>query len=156
MLILTISSQGRVEDIKGAALEFLKILDPKLDQKQLKTLQPLVVLAFDEAHVLTTEQYNTEDGYFSKFSELRRAIRALVDFPIFSVFLSTAGKIQYFTPRPDRDNSGRLQKSDLMLLGPFTTLGFDQMMTESRLEDGIISIEEVSTVACMARFGRPL
>jgi hypothetical protein len=112
-------------------------------------------LAFDEAHILTTVQ-NSEQDYFSKFSELRRAIRALKELPIFSLFLSTAGKIQDLTPTADSDLSRRIQDFELQLLEPYTELGFDQMMKDSRLLDGTISIQDASTARFMSRFGRPL
>jgi hypothetical protein len=132
----------------------LKFLNPELEVADMKTLPPLVVLAFDEAHVLSIEKHQFDTGYFSKFSELRRALRALNELPIFSVFLSTSGKIQNITPRAEFDGSGRVQKSDLVLLPPFTELGFDQMVRQ--ISNGDLTIEEVSTVMFMALFGRPL
>ena len=119
----------------------------------MKTSPPLVVLAFDEAHVLSARR-ESETGSFSKFSELRRALHALNELPIFSVFLSTSRKIQDITPRAERDISGRVQKSELVLLPPFTELGFDQMVT--KISDGALTINEVSTTEHMVRFGRPL
>lgn len=120
----------------------------------MKKLPPLVVLAFDEAHILSVKKHQFDTGYFSKFSELRRALRALNELPIFSVFLSTTGSIQSITPPAEFDDSGRVQKSDLVLLPPFTELGFDQMAKE--ISDGALTIEEVSTVTFMVHFGRPL
>jgi hypothetical protein len=42
----------------------------------------------------------------------------------------------------------------LVLLLPFTELGFDQMI--GQISDGAITIEEVLTVMFMVLFGQPL
>jgi len=62
---------------------------------------PLVVLAFDEAHILTEFPV---DGGWTIYSELRRCLCQLLDLPIFTLFLSTAGKFRPFWPH---DLSGR-------------------------------------------------
>lgn len=147
-------TQGVTHDLEWTARDLLRFLNPDIDKSNMKTLPPVVVLAFDESHVLAIEKHQFDTGTFSKFSELRRALRALNVLPIFSVFLSTSGKIQNFTPRPDEDDSGRVQKSELVLLPPFTELGFDQMA--SKISDGKVTIEEVSELDFMVRFGRPL
>jgi hypothetical protein len=141
-------------DLRRTALHLLTILNPDIEVADMKMLSPLVILAFDEAHVLSVEKHQFDTGHFSKFSELRRALRALNDLPIFSVFLSTSGKIQNITSRAESDGSGRVQKSELVLLPPFTGLGFDQMVR--KISDGNLTIEEVSSVKFMVRFGRPL
>jgi hypothetical protein len=146
--------QGEDCDIGRTALDLIEFLSPGLKDEARKTLPPLVILAFDEAHVLSAEKHECDTGYFSKFSELRRALRALNALPMFSVFLSTTGAIQNITPRPEFDTSGRVQKSEFLLLPPFTELGFDQMVRP--IDDGALTIEEVSSIGFMACFGRPL
>ncbi|KAM6495554.1 hypothetical protein JOM56_008260 [Amanita muscaria] len=150
----TFTLDGEQLDIKRTALDLLKCLNPELKEEHIDTIPPLVVLTFDEAHVLSVEKHQSGIGYFSKFSELRRALRALKDLPIFSVFLSTSGKIQNITPRAEDDGSGRVQKSKLVLLPPFIELGFDQMV--GRISDSALTIETVSNIKFMVRFGRPL
>ncbi|KAM6501286.1 hypothetical protein JOM56_004300 [Amanita muscaria] len=148
--IRQLAPHGEQLDTKRAALDLLKCLNPELEAaeiKTLKTIPPLVILAFEEAHVLLVEKHQSDIGYFSKFSELRRALRALKELPIFSVFLSTSGKIQNITPHAEDDGSGRL-------LPPFIELGFDQMV--GQISDGALTIETVSNIKFMVRFGRPL
>ncbi|KAM6501264.1 hypothetical protein JOM56_004278 [Amanita muscaria] len=145
---------GEQLDIRRTALDLLKCLNPELEAAHIKTLPPLVVLAFDEAHVLSVEKHQFDTGSFSKFSERRRALRALKYLPIFSVFLCTSGKTQHITLRAEFDASGRVQKSNLVLLPPFTELGFDQMV--GQISDGALTIETVSSIKFMVRFGRPL
>jgi hypothetical protein len=60
------------------------------------------ILVFDEAHNLA--QMNSEDTW-SAFSKLQRALQSLQHLPIFSVFLSTSGKMSQFTPLPSDDVS---------------------------------------------------
>jgi hypothetical protein len=80
---------------------------------------------------------------------------------IFTVFLSTTGKIRDFVTPPKDDPSGRLSGSDtsgpsLFLLSPFTELGFDQMARQKRTASKGKSIETISKPQTMAMFGRPL
>ncbi|KIL63609.1 hypothetical protein M378DRAFT_164281 [Amanita muscaria Koide BX008] len=148
--IRQLAPHGEQLDTRRAALDLLKCLNPELEAaeiKTLKTIPPLVILAFEEAHVLLVEKHQSDIGYFSKFSELRRALRAVNELPIFSVFLSTSGKIQNITPHAEDDGSGRL-------LPPFIELGFDQMV--GQISDGALTIETVSNIKFMVRFGRPL
>ncbi|KIL63636.1 hypothetical protein M378DRAFT_662372 [Amanita muscaria Koide BX008] len=144
------------EQLRRTALDLLKFLNPELEAAHIKTLPPLVVLAFDEVHVLSVEKHQFDTGYFSKFSELRRALRSLNELPIFSVFLSTSGKIQNITPRPELDGAGWVQKTNLVLLPPFTELGFDQMVGQISDDGDDLTIEKVSTIKSMVHFGRPL
>jgi len=147
---------GEEAQLLGAARALLGVLAPNLDvRSNISKLPPMVIIAFDEAHVLTDTKHNPLDGTWSKFSELRRGIRVLNPYPFFSLFLSTTGKIQDFTPPPHKDGSKRLERRALVLLPPFTELGFDQMV-QSRISDGSATIDEVSTVEYMAMFGRPL
>ena len=60
--------------------------------------RPLVVFAFDDAHVLTAN--NRADNSWDLFSELRRILRGFHDLPIFWLFISTAGRFNLFYPWP--------------------------------------------------------
>jgi len=64
-----------------------------------------IILSFDEAHTLTEALTDDVDGLWSRFSELRRALWVIHSFPCFSVFLSTTGKVQQFTPNALHDIS---------------------------------------------------
>jgi hypothetical protein len=120
------------------------------DERQHKT--PLVILAFDEAHVLTTVQNGV---LWSNFSELRHALRGLNRLPCFSLFLSTTGKISQFTPSKDDDVSLRVVDGDLTLIQPFTDIGFDALAIKISLSNNW-TLEAVSSISHMAHYGRPL
>ncbi|KIY53565.1 hypothetical protein FISHEDRAFT_33100, partial [Fistulina hepatica ATCC 64428] len=91
---------------------------------------PRVILAFDEAHTLTRNVEESENldghGSFSPFSNLRGSLRFLRGSPIFSVFLSTTGKITQFSGPKHLDPSVRVQTGKYSLVPAFTTLGWDQ------------------------------
>ena len=115
--------------------------------------EPILILAFDEAHVLNEE---ITVGSVSPLIGLRKALRIIRTQPIFTVFLSTTGKIRDFTPPPSEDPSGRLSGGDLKLFPPFTELGFDQFARAQGIAKKGADIEEMARPEAMAMFGRPL
>jgi len=119
-----------------------------------KENNPALILSFDEAHTLTRIENDNVDGVWSIFSELRRALRVIHSYPCFSVFLSTTGKVQQFTPQTRNDISGRLQEGKLSLIPPFCELGFDQLAEKARSDE--TTLEHVSSRDFIARLGRPL
>ena len=114
---------------------------------------PLIILAFDEAHTLTNRE---ETGYatWSNFSVLRHVLRALYRFPLFALFLSTTGKISQFTSS-DEDTSKRIIVDDLILIQPFTDLGFDTLAKQVAL-DGHWNLERVTADSHIVYIARPL
>ena len=116
---------------------------------------PLVVLALDEAHVLTDIQAAGDGETWSAFSEFRRALRALNDYRLFSLFLSTTGKINQFTSAAGEDLSNRVQEGHLTLIDPFTDLGFDQIARKIA-GDGSWTLDDVAADAYMVCLGRPM
>lgn len=116
---------------------------------------PLVVLALDEAHVLTDIQAAGDGETWSAFSEFRRALRALNDYRLFSLFLSTTGKINQFTSAAGEDLSNRVQEGHLILIEPFTDLGFDQIARKIA-GDGSWTLDDVAADAYMVCLGRPM
>lgn len=73
------------------------------DFNVLKDYPLTLIISFDEAHPLAMEE---NDGPWTKFSELRCALRIIHLYPCFSIFLSTTGKISQFMPGPRNDPSG--------------------------------------------------
>ncbi|KIM47504.1 hypothetical protein M413DRAFT_22158 [Hebeloma cylindrosporum] len=135
-------------------VEFLKSKDLSPNQKRTPNARgqvlkeaPFIVLAFDEAHVLT----NSESGRsFSNFSVMRRVLRGLVVFPVFSLFLSTTGKIAQV-----KDESKIIVHGPFKSIPPFTELGFDTFASKVSL-DGGVDLEQLTHDSHIARLGRPL
>ena len=115
---------------------------------------PLVILAFDEAHTLTNREDTGNGTNWSNFSVLRHVFRALYRFPLFAVFLSTTGKISQFTS-PSEDTWKRIIIGDLLLIQPFTDLGFDTLAMRVDL-NGLWDLESVTADSHIVYLGRPL
>jgi len=113
--------------------------------------RPLVVLAFDEAHILTEFPV---DGGWTIYSELRRCLCQLVSLPMFTLFLSTAGKFRLFSPdRPD-DLSSRVVLGHKRVLPPITETGFDQLALTAI--ENQTTLDQVVKDEWICSLGRPL
>ena len=110
--------------------------------------EPSVVLAFDEVHTLAN------GSPWSRFGEMRRAVRGLLAFSLFTLFLSTSGTLFGITPAPGRDFSSRmLLEGEVMM--PFCELGFDQLA--QILDFGkTVKLSQVTSDEHLISYGRPL
>ena len=136
--------------------KFMKSLKARtggLSGKQ-STKFPLIILAFDEAHTLTNRCEENNNTTWSNFSILRHVLWALCHFPLFSLFLSTTGKISRFTS-PIQDTLKRIANHDLTLIKPFTDLGFDTLAEPVDLGRGW-DLERVTADAHIVYMGHPL
>ena len=111
---------------------------------------PLVILAFDEAHTLVNREV-PEHATWSNFSVLTRVFRALYQFPLFALFLSTTAKIAQFTSQDEDTSNG----PNLNLILPFTALGFDTLAKKVAL-DGHLDLKCVTHDSHIVHMGRPL
>lgn len=115
--------------------------------------RPLVVLAFDEADALTDNPANNNERW-NLFSELRRVLRQLNKLPIFSLFLSTAGRSDLLSPDIHSDPSARVREPDYRSLDPITEISFDDIAYPTL--KGTIAVEKAATIDWMSHLGRPL
>jgi hypothetical protein len=82
--------------VQQAARELLEFLDPVgLLNSPAGPQQPLLILSFDEGHMLV----DTLLGRGTLFLELVHTLHLVADLPIYSLFLSTAAKFHLF-PSP--------------------------------------------------------
>jgi hypothetical protein len=114
---------------------------------------PVLTLAFDEAHTISGDRNGDRNG--NAFFPLRRAIRQMRKLPIWSVFLSTTGKLNQSNPPPFMDPSGRMVSGELVNVTPFSALGFDALARKLRKSDSI-SLEHVTQREFRLSLGRPL
>lgn len=98
--------------------------------------QPFIVLAFDEAHTLTssgssiTAADDITTTTSSPLAHLRRALRK-VGPVVFSVFLSTNGNItQLNSSSPQFDPSDRVAAGEYTSVPSFTALGWDHLVRD--------------------------
>jgi hypothetical protein len=144
-------SQG--EDLQGAGKMLCRFLDEHdlLDSDK-GPRRPLVVLAFDEADALTDNPPNQE--LWNLFSELRRVLRQIQHLPIFSLFLSTAGHFEKFSPVIHSDPSARAREPDNSPLDPISEISFDDIAYPAL--KGTIRIDIVVEIDWISHLGRPL
>ena len=133
---------------KDVADEIVKLLDPEG-----KHGEPHIVICWDESHSLT--QY-PEGQRWSIYSELRRALRTIIESSFISIFLSTAGKFHNFSPSPQYEPSARVMARTLEMLPPITTVGFDEFaeMVDFIKEDW--SLDRIASTHYMVHLGRAL
>ena len=113
---------------------------------------PLVVLAFDEADTLTDNPPGQND--WNLFSELRRVLRQIQHLQIFSLFLSTAGRFDKFSPDIHSDPSARAREPAHRPLDPISEISFDDIAYPA-LED-TVTIDNVVEIDWISHLGRPL
>jgi hypothetical protein len=122
--------------------------------KKTKTRTRIIILAADEAHTLT-KRHRIADREWSVFNELRHVLRGLHNLPLFSLFLSTTGKISQFASTMEEDLSARIVEGKLVIIQPFTDLGFDPLARIISL-DRAWDLERLTDVAHFCTLGRPL
>jgi hypothetical protein len=113
-----------------------------------------VFIAFDEAHPLAWPF--SEGSTQSNFVELQRAFRVFSTAQLFTFFLSTTGKVSLFTPPRGYDASNRMNDGEFKMPRPFIYLGFDQLMESRKVFDKYRTLEDVTSLDCIAHMGRPL
>jgi hypothetical protein len=107
----------------------------------------LVILAFDEARTLA----NPHNNEWSHFSELRRALRALNNQPLFSLFLTTTGNVDALVPSSRKDLSSRMQSQVHSASHLFAETGFDHFAFKDQF-----NLRTVAGDEHISHFGRPL
>jgi hypothetical protein len=113
-----------------------------------------VFILFDEAHQLTAAFSQTDAR--SNFAAIRQVLQTLNNEPMFTFFLSTTGKILQFTPPRHLDASDRINKGTLNTPPPFVHWGFDLLMKNRKIFDKYTTLDDVTSLDCIAHMGRPL
>jgi hypothetical protein len=113
--------------------------------------RPLVVFAFDEAHILTD---NPPDNQWNLFLELRRILRQIHKFPIFSLFLSTAGRFNQLSTEIRSDPSVRVRGPTHRPLDPISEISFDDLAFPAL--EGTVTLSQVVQMDWISHLGRPL
>jgi hypothetical protein len=133
--------------------ERCRFIDPNslLDANQ-GPHRPLVILAFDDSHILTD---NPKSGVWTLFSELRRTLRGIVNQAIFTLFLSTAGRC-YVLPeiQSKSDPSCTITNSNPPPLDPITEISFDDLAFKATKDT--VSLDRVVQTDWISHLGRPL
>ena len=113
-----------------------------------------VTLAFDECHHLASPQAGRS---WSALSELRHALRLIILYPVFTIFLSTSGKLRFLSPDLSMHPSSRLSHRQLSLLPPLYQCPFDLVSKEHKFStEPIWNLVHVASTEHIAHLGRPL
>jgi hypothetical protein len=88
------------------------------------------------------------------FSELRRVLREIIDHPIFSLFLSTAGRFHLFSPEIRSNHSNRITNHELTPLHPISEICFDEIAYPAK--EYTVSLDRVVKTDWISHLGRPL
>jgi hypothetical protein len=136
--------------VAEAGMNLSRFLDPKgLLGSTEGPRHPLVILAFDEAHILTNTPKNQT---WTVFSELQQVLHKLVTQPIFFLFLSTSGRCQFYPEIQLGPPS--LWRADLSPLNPISGISFDDLALPAKEYD--IELSDVVTTKWISHLGRPL
>ncbi len=112
-----------------------------------------IFITFDKAHSLTTPF--TDEDLQTNFTELWRALRELRDYPLWTFFLSTTGKITQFSQPRGLNTSSRINWGKLITPSLYIYLGLDQLM-ESRKINMRNTLDDIISMDCVAHMGRPM
>ena len=111
-----------------------------------------MVLCWDESHCLVEPVLGAR---WTRFSQLRRALRIILPFSYISIFLSTAGKFHQFSPSPEFESSNRVIFGEFKMLPPITEVSFDQFAEKVDYTKGW-SLARVASTHHIAHLGRAL
>ncbi|KAI0806787.1 hypothetical protein C8Q74DRAFT_1362378 [Fomes fomentarius] len=143
--------------VQDAANALLQLLDPRLASFPLSD-KPLVVLCFDESHLLHTTPYGPHN--WTPFTVLRRVLHTIVNLPIFTLFVSTMGKLEQFSPLslvPKAPSSRLMGQPELETYRPFCLTSFDQFAPSmTKVLDIPWTLNQVASTYHIAHLGRPL
>lgn len=139
--------------VEAAAEALLRLLNPK---GWWPADKPLVVLCFDESHLLPTVIGGGAEGAWSRFSVLRRALSTIVELPIFTLFLSTMGNLEQLAPPPPKKASSRLMGRTLATFPPICLTRLDHFAPFLKKLDKSWTLNRVASTYHIAHLGRPL
>ena len=144
------------EELSTALTSLLKVLnadsDETLHRVQSGAQHVDAFIVFDEAHTLA-DSYDEDKE--SRFVVLRRVLGALSTSPLFSFFLSTAGKVTQFGQPRGQDESDRINRGEFVAPRPYVAVGFDQLSYLHKFRQGQ-TIQDVTSLRFISHLGRPL
>jgi hypothetical protein len=141
--------------VRNAGKALCEYIDPQGLLDSATGRQPLVILCFDEAHLLADLPQHPPSQHldWTLFSELRRVLREVVDMPMFSLFLSTAGRPNFFSSEMQSDPS-RVTHLDRYTLHPISEISFDDLAYPA--QECSVTLDRVVELDWISHIGRPL
>jgi len=87
---------------------------------------------------------------------MQQALTTLRDGFLFTFFLSTTGKISQFTPPRGHDTSNHINDGTHTIPLPFNYLTFDELIEEHKIFGVNKTLNDITSLKCIAHMGRPL
>ena len=109
---------------------------------------------FDEAHLLTTSL--TPTNAQSHFSALWHVLQIFYNASMFTFFLATTGKISQFIPPCQFDPLGHMNQGKFTTPHPFVLWAFDLPIKDCKIFDKYKTLDDVTSLECIAHMERPL
>lgn len=113
---------------------------------------PTLLLYFDEAHTAQIP-IQIDSKRRTNYSALTQAIDAFKATSLLAVFTSTTSRLYELAPPQIVHNSARVIANDVIPL-PFWELPFDTHV--GRIPIGTVTIDEITSIKHIVKFGRPL
>ena len=146
------TGDDKLEDKK---LEDNKLKDDDQEDDEIVNKQPILVFAFDEAHVLTeTQSYGR--GPINVFNELQKALCSIQSLDIFTLFVSTSTIIVQFGGNMATNSFNKTQLHVGKPSSPYSDVGFDHFALSNLSGCEPMTLGEVSSIETIVSFGRPL
>ncbi|THH04277.1 hypothetical protein EW146_g10218 [Bondarzewia mesenterica] len=144
------ASSEAIEELKN----LVRVIDPSWKMGEVSARPVKIVLYFDEAHELVQRKAPT--NYYDKtlYDVFLSVFNDFLSLPIFAIFLSTVPHIAYVAPTQNQVRSSRAAASG-PLQPPITGTPFD-CAPDFLVIPGTLTLEDVSAVPFMVKFGRPL
>jgi hypothetical protein len=143
--------------LKEAAERLCRFVDPQglLDRAK-GPRRPLIVFAFDEAHILTDNPAVLVRAWKTLFFKLHHILQQIHQHPILSLFLSTAARFNLFSASPMflSDLSNRIQDPNYCSFDPISETSFDSVAY--RAPENRVTLDQVAKFESILHFGRPL
>ncbi|EDR09448.1 uncharacterized protein LACBIDRAFT_326238 [Laccaria bicolor S238N-H82] len=154
-LMTETSSLSQPSTPANQALKLLTDFLGMLPEGKREKEAPVLILAFDKAHIIAEWKKSSDGEQWSVFHQVQQLLRSFRHLPIFSLFLSTTGKISQFTSAAEEDPSKRIINGDLVPGQPLTDLGFDPFAHKISL-NGDWDLKKLTHDEHICSMGRPL
>src|SRR5271156_3021796 len=145
--ILTVLSPAH-----AAAKQLLKAIDDHVSDDHKPKIK--LLLYVDEAHPLLDTKLKGL-GEKTLYDEFCSSLNAFLEYPIFTIFLSTTSHLGRFAPPGSLARSARIRSDPQSIQAPITETPFD-CGPGFPVKPWTLGLADICTIGFMSNFGRPL
>jgi hypothetical protein len=154
----TDDSLNEVLSARDALRRLLQTMDNLVEDGERKEIERdriKLLLYFDESHCLLEANLTSETPGKTLYDVLCSRLNAFLDFPLFSIFLSTASHLGKFAPPGPYARSARIRNAPESIQAPITETPFD-CAPDFLVKPSTLRFRDICSVEFMSKFGRPL